>query len=387
MRPRGPRGLSLCLSLLLSLAVPTAGRAAPDAAVDHVAIASRLVGDGLWERAAAVLDEVDAPTDAQAVRYHTLRGLVALRLGDAEGALRSLDAAVATGEAEPLVQVYRAQALHGLQRPSQALAALDTAGEHAEGLAGAWQLRARCHRELDQPDRAYDALQRGHLRFPDHRGLVEDKLLMLVQLGLTRQVLDEGTALLHRLDASEDLWVAIGDRLRAAGALDEAMAWLEEARLRFPDTVRSRVALAGACLDGGRPRCAGAMLQEAAAFDPAYASEAAECFRRAGDLDRALFLNGQVPDPATKVRQRLGLLLEQGRFEQAAALDPRLRRLSLLASDQELAYALAYAHLKAGHPERAEALLRTLTEPHLFQQATALRESMATCEATGRGCD
>jgi len=379
-------GVFLAICLLFALAVD-AWAADDDPDVDHVAIASRLVADGLWDRAAAVLAEVDAPAADQAVRYHTLRGLVALQLGDHDAAIDAFDAAVATGEAEPLVHVYRAQALHGVQRPADALVALDRAGSAAEGLAGAWQLRARCHQELDDDDAAFTALEQGRARFADHPGLVEDTLLMLVRLGLTRAVLDDGIELLDRLGAREETWVAIGDRLRAHGALDEAMAWLEASRLRFPGSITSRVALASACLAAERPRCAGQMLQEAAAFDDTYASEAAECFRRAGDLDRALYLNGLVHDPPTKVRQRLGLLLEQGRFAQAAALAPRLERMGLLRQDQEIAYALAYAHMKSGHPDHAEALLKTITDPALFRQATALREAMATCETTGRGCD
>lgn len=379
------RALTAAL-LALCLAAPALG--ADD--VDHVGIASRLVADGLWDRAASVLDEVDEPAPAEAVRYHTLRGLVALQLADAPQALDAFDAVVALAEPEaldPLVHLYRAQALSSLDRPSDALQALDLAGEAADALAGSWQLRARAAEATGDLDAAYAALLTGRERFPEHAGLAEDHLLLLVRLGLTRAALDEGLQTLARLDAAEATWVGIGDRLRSAGALDEAMAWLEETRLRFPSSVDARVGLASACLQAERPRCAGEALQEAAVFDPELAVEAAECFRRAGDLDRALYLNGLVEDPAAKVRQRLGLLLEQGRYDQAAGLDPRLRRIGLLEQDQELAYALAYAHLRSGHPERAEALLRTLTDPRLFQQATALRESMARCETTGQGCD
>lgn len=377
------------MTLLLALWLAVASAAEP---VDHLGIATRLVADGLWDRAAAVLAEVPEPAPDEAVRHHTLAGLIALQLGDAAGALTALDAAVAAGAADPealdpLLHLYRAQALASLQRPAEALVALDRAGEAATALPGTWQLRARAEEATGDLDAAYATLGEGHGRFPDHPGLAEDRLLLLVRLGLTRAVLDEGMATLEAIDAGVDTWVGVGDRLRAAGALDEAMAWFEAVRLRFPRSVEARVGLASACLQADRPRCAGEALQEATAFDPALASEAAECFRRAGELPRALFLNGQVQDPTTKVRQRLGLLLELGRFDQAAALDARLRRTGLLETDQELAYALAYAHVRGGDPERAEALLRTLTEPRLFRQATALREAMDRCATTGQGCD
>jgi predicted Zn-dependent protease len=356
--------------------------AAPDA--DRVAIANRLVADGLFDRAAAVLDELEEVPKDQAAEVHTLRGLVAMQLGDLDGAISAFDQAVATGEAAPLVHLQRAQALLGLERPAEALTALDLAGAEADSLPAAHQLRARALRSLERPDEAYAALLAARAAHPTHRGLAEDAVWLLVDLGLSREAADAGRALAE-FGVDVSLWVAIGERLRRAGALNEAIPWLEEARLRYPDSPEARVALASACLDADRPRCAGEALAEAAAFDARYASEAAECFRRTGDLSRALYWNGLVEDEATKVRQRLGLLLEQGRFDQAAALEARLSRLGLL-EDESLAYALAYAHVRTGDYPRAEALLRGLSDPRLFQQATALREAMARCAEDGSGC-
>jgi hypothetical protein len=145
------------------------------------------------------------------------------------------------------------------------------------------------------------------------------------------------------------------------------------------------VALAQACLDAGRPACAGEMLQEAAAFDARYAGNAAEAFRRARRWDRALYLNGMVHDTAEKVRQRFGILLDMGEWDQAASLDPRLRRLGL-TDDESLAYGLAYAHYRSGAFDRAEALLRSLRDPTLFRQAALLREAMQRCTEERVGC-
>ena len=79
--------------------------------VDRVAIASVLVADGLWDRAATVLDELAEPPKGDELRYHTLRGLVALKLWDNAGALRGFDAAIATGQAEPMLPMAPARML------------------------------------------------------------------------------------------------------------------------------------------------------------------------------------------------------------------------------------------------------------------------------------
>lgn len=376
------RPLWALLGLVLGATVSAAPGDRPDpASPDRVAIAARLVTDGFWERAADVLAEVQQPPKGQEARFFTLQGMVALNLSRHEDAVGAFTSAL-EADAEPLVHVYLAQARVALGESSgqpehyrSALSALDAAAEAGASLAGAWQLRSRAHRALGQDDPAYHALLQGRTRFPDHPGLLEDQLALLIELGLTREALDLGIEALPRLEASEDAWVALGDRLRRAGALHEARAWLEQARVRFDGSVRPRIALAGACLEAELPLCCGQVLAEAAAFDNAYASEAAECFRRAGDIDRALYLNSTVTDDEVKVRQRLGLLLEQGDFAPAAALDARLARLGLL-DDEQVAYALAYAHAQDGSRARAEQLLRTLTDPALFQAATALREAM-----------
>ncbi|MBX2802655.1 MAG: hypothetical protein KTR31_33555 [Myxococcales bacterium] len=344
--------------------------------LDRVAIAARLVTDGHWDRAAAVLEEVDAPPKGDEMRFHSLTGLVALNLSQYQTALDAFDAALEEG-AEPLVHVYRAQAHMGLEAYRDAITALDQAGEAGQGLAGSWQLRSRAHRSLGEHDDGYDALIDGRERFPEHPGLIEDQLALLIELGLTREVLDLGAELLPQIDASATTWVAIGDRIRRAGALQEALVWLEDTRLRFPESVDAKVALASACLEADLPLCCGEMLQEASVSDNRYASEAAECFRRAGHIDRALYLNGTVVDDVVKVRQRLGLMLENQNFTQAAALHARLSRLGVLRDEEQVAYALAYAHFQNGAYTRAEELLRGLRDPNLFRQATALREAMA----------
>ena len=113
----------LRLILVAGLALPPVAFAAPrkeapeEVELDRLAIASRLVADGLWERAATVLDELTEPPEDDLLRYHTLRGLVALQLGDPARALEAFDGAVATGEAEPVIHVQRAQALQQLDRP------------------------------------------------------------------------------------------------------------------------------------------------------------------------------------------------------------------------------------------------------------------------------
>ncbi|MEZ4323026.1 MAG: hypothetical protein R3F61_36505 [Myxococcota bacterium] len=341
---------------------------------DRVDIAARLVADGHHDRAALVLAEIDTPKKSELGRYHTLRGLVAFELGDPASAAEALELAV-TFEPEPVTWVTLAAARDQLGQPDAALDALDRGGPALDGLPTAWHLRARALAALDRPDEAYDAALEGSTRFPDHAGLVAERFTQLTALGLTHEVsLDAADAFLDA-GVSEDAWLHLVRGLIDAGAPYDAQIVGETARLVFPDSARPRVALATACMATESWRCAGTLLAEAAAFDPAYAVQAAECFRRSGDPNRALYLNGLVVDPVEKARQRLGLLLELRAFAEASALDARLQRLGLLDEDA-VAYALAYAHAAVGNRERAETLVTRLTDPAMVRQGTTLLESL-----------
>ena len=370
------------LLMLLLLAGP--GWAGPADDVDPLAIASRLVADGLFDRAAGVLTEVEVPADddVDRARFYTLRGMVRLNTGDAAGAATDLATALEDPETDPLLNLHLAQARLSSDDPTGALQALDAAGPSADEVPGAYLLRGKAAQALDRSEAAWAALDAGYTRFPTHAGLGQQFLLLMVELGLHHTAAREAPAVFESIGADATLWVTLGDALRRAGALTGARWVLEEARLRFPDSTDAKVALARACLDADLPRCAGEVLQEAAILDAAFASEAAECFRRAGAWKRALYANGLVTDPPTKLKQRLGLLLELQRFTEAAALEPRARRLDVL-DDQQVAYALAYAHFRNGDHARTEALLQQISDPELFRQATALREAMERCREGG----
>jgi len=379
------RTLLLTLTILLSFTTPSF---AAEDAVDRVAIASRLVADGLYDRAASVLEEHGEP-EADAVdrgRFYSLRGMTNLNLGLYEAAASDLRQALTDAEVDPLLNLYLAQALLATDDANGALQALNRAGESANEVPGAWLLRAKASQALGQMQAAWDALEQGRERFSTHKGLGQQQLLLMVDLGLHGSAAREAPAILTSIDAEASLWIGLGDALRRAGAQTGARWVLEEARLRFPNSIDARVALASACLDADLPHCAGVVLQEAAVLDNKYASEAAECFRRAGEWERAMYANSLVVDPSTKLRQRIGLLIEQEAYARTLALEPRAERLDLF-DDEAVVYAFAYAHFRTNSFEAAEALLQTLTDPDLFRQATALREAMARCQEDGMGCD
>ncbi|MFZ5479338.1 MAG: hypothetical protein ACOZNI_21410 [Myxococcota bacterium] len=379
----GLRASGCLLTILLVVGVADA-RPRKQAEEERVALAGLLVRDGEWERAAAVLADVDPNQEGVDVtRLWTLRGLVALhdeRAADAAAAFRKALASAAEGR--ELLELHLARALLAAEDLDGALAALDRAGDVGAGLPGTWLLRAETLGRLARFDDAFAALDAGAARFPDQPDLRRQQVFLLVRLGLFREARARGEALLARPDADADDAVAIAEALRRGGDTFEAMAILEAALLEEGEDRDLLVEAARASLDDGQPRNAGRFLERAAALDPALALEAAEAYRRAGELDAALRMNGQVADARAKARQRLGLLVEAEAWDRAVALEDRLSRLGL-AGDDGIAYGLAYARFRLGDLAGAERWLDGITDPEAFRRATELRQAMAAC---GEGC-
>ncbi|MCA9664149.1 MAG: hypothetical protein KC503_01130, partial [Myxococcales bacterium] len=340
---------------------------------------------GHLDRAAAVLREIDIKTKGlDRARYHTLSGLVALKRRDYRVAAAELAAAIGAGQRDKNAYLLLAQARFGMKDYRGTLAALEQVGALARRYVGVYLMRAQAHWRLGERGGAWRALGEGLSRFPSDRQLVRQKVLLMVELGLYSGATQIGLRYLAR-GGDETDYVAIAEALRRGKQHRRAILILEQAKLALPRSDRILKQLARAYLDDNKPLAAAELLARAAYAKPKYRVEAAELYRRAGRLITALYFNGLVLEQKPKVRQRLGLLIELARFEQAAAMAPRLSRLGLLA-DQRIVYALAYALYKVGRYKRAERWLKRLTKPELFQRAIELRKAMAVCSASGFAC-
>ena len=98
-----------------------------------------------------------------------------------------------------------------------------------------------------------------------------------------------------------------------------------------------------------------------------------------------MVMNGRVADPVDKASQRLGLLVDDSRLAEAAALVPRLSRLGLLADDS-VSYAVAYAWFGLGELDAAEEALADIEDPAVFRSAVSLRQAIGACRAEPRTC-
>jgi tetratricopeptide (TPR) repeat protein len=357
----------------------------PEDEVDRLSLAALLIGDGNYQRARGVLAGVDAADPAiDRVRYHSLDGLVALNLDELARAERAFEQALEAGaqREEPppdVIWLYLAQARFGQQDYPGTLEALDGANPDTTDLASVYLMRAQSHWQMGELEAAWRVLSSGPGRFPDRAGdFTRQQVFLLVEQGLYQEAAHLGQRFLALGGATVNDAVAIGNALREAGETEQALRILEAARLEDSDNIRLARVLAQTWLDREHVLPAADILHEAARHDPTLMAEAAELYRRAGWLMQALTLNAQVIDQSRKLKQRLAIFIELGRFDQAAGMEPDLVRTGLL-TEEDIRYALAYALFKTGRYEQAESHLSQLTRNDLFRKANELRRAMEQC--------
>ncbi len=375
--------------LLLFLALPSNTAMAKkdeNMAVDYLTLAALLVKDGHYDRAAVALENLDISDEGiDRPRFHTLQGLIQLKLADYKGALGAFRAALETGQDNPGIHIYIAQAWYALGDYDKALASIARAGEMAASKPGVMLMESQIHWDKGDPQHAWQALLRGEARFNDNPAFPRRKVFMLIELGLYQEAATHGLAYLQRFAADAEDYIAIGAALRRSGQPGIALNILEPARIQFPENEKVLLALALSYADLEEHLTAAGLLEQAALRNPEYLSEAAELYQRAGFPMRALFLNERTIDQKKKLKQRLSLLLEAGLHQQAMDMEEALYRVGLL-DNEDIRYALAYAAFKTGDFNTAQRHLNLLKRPALFKKATALRQAMASCEDTPSRC-
>lgn len=356
------------------------------ASADFIELAAVMLRDGHHDRALMALQSVDlANKKTDLARFYTLQGLAYLGLNDLEAARDSLQLAIKNGQQDRSIFIYLAQAHFGLKDYRNTVNAIGKAGDLVNKDAMLISLKAESYWHLQQPDAAIRALNDGQRAFPADFRFLKRKVFYLVELGLYQEAVQLGRDFLRRSKASAADYVAFGNALRLSGEFQEAINILEIARLQYPDDELVAKLLAHTYLDQGQLNSAAFILEQAALLNPALQSEAAEIYRRAGRLHKALTLNESILDQKVKLKQRLSILLALKQFERAANMESSLYRTGLL-EDQSVRYALAYALFSTRRFAEVNKHLDHLKDAELFRKATELRRLMEVCKTEPWQC-
>ena len=353
---------------------------------DFIELAAVMLKDGHHDRALLALQSVDLGNKkTDLARFYTLQGLAYLGLNDLEAARDSLQQSVKNGQQDRSIFIYLAQAYFGLKDYRNTVNAIGKAGDLINRDASLISLKAESYWHLKDTEAAINALNDGQRAFPADLRFLKRKVFYLVELGLYQEAVKLGRDYLHRSNASAADYVAFGNALRLSREYQEASNILEVARLKFPQDEMVAKLLAHTYLDQGQLNSAAFILEQAALLNPALQAEAAEIYRRAGRLHKALTLNEGVGDQKIKLKQRLSILLALKQFERAANMESSLYRTGLL-EDQDVRYALAYALFSSRRFADANKHLDHLKNAELFRKGTELRRLMEVCKTEPWQC-
>ena len=261
----------------------------------------------------------------------------------------------------------------------------NSAGAAVERIASVYHLKAQANWLLEQRAGAIAVLDQATKIFPEDNSFLRRKVFFLIELGLYQDAAELGQRYLSLSAGSADDYIAIGNALRQSGQIETALVFLETAQIKYPTNTTIKKVLAHTYIDQGSLHIAADIINDAAITDPELLPEAAELYRRAGQVYRALSLNGEILDQQAKFKQRLALLIELSRFEQAGGMETDLRRLGLL-ENEDIRYALAFALFKSGEFDRAEQHLSLLTRTDLFRKAIEVRRAIQDCEGSTWKC-
>ncbi|MCW5602630.1 hypothetical protein [Nitrosomonas sp.] len=347
---------------------------------DFIELAAIMLKDGHYDRALMALQSIDLEDEkTDLARFYTLQGLAYMNLNDFVAAKDSLQSAIHHGQQDALIYAYLAQIHFSLKNYAEVLGVVDKAGEHKRQNPILISIQAQSYWHLKKTHQAIQALNEGHRLFPSDYRFLKLKVFYFVQLELYQEAAKLGQEYLALSKAKAEDYVAIGNALRLSREYQEALKIMEIARLQFPDNEVVSKLLAHIYLDLGMLNAAAHILEHAARVNHALLSEAAEIYRRAGRLHKALMLNSTILDQKVKLKQRLSILLALKQYEQAASMEGSLYRVGLL-EDENVRYALAYAQFSSGHFQQAAKHLDFLKEPELFRRGVELRRLMEVCK-------
>jgi tetratricopeptide (TPR) repeat protein len=379
----------IVLLLLLSVALPFVVVAKEKKAdeIDYLSLAAVLIRDGFFDRAEQALSNLnEADETVDTLRLYTLGGIVSFQKQQYPKAIDKFTNAVHIDGNASNLYIYIARANYSLKKYKETITALHNAKELGTSKAGFISMRASSFWKLKKINETWKSLFLGHSLFPNDVALMRQHFIYAVELGLFQEALHYGEQFLNAGKQEVDDYLALGTALRKSKAYKKALHFLELAKLKFPTNEKVILSLAHVYLDMNKIGTAAALFEDASRLENQYSSQASELFRKAKRLYHALYLNAQIKDQKEKLKQRLGLFLEFGDFESAAAMGAAMSRNGLL-EDESLRYALAYALYEDGQFDASEKHLALLTKSELFKKATYLRKSMSECRADVSKCN
>ena len=370
---------SSCIFFILIMLVTFSVHSEEEVKVDYLSLTALMIKEGDYVKAGEAIEKVNQQDDKlDKKRFYTLSGIISLNKELYSKSIGEFESAIKAGQDNKILYVYLAQAYMGLEKYDLVLQQLSKTGELESTMPGIWMLRSQAYWLDDKKHKAWSVLNVAQVMFPDEKTFLRNKMFYAIELGLFQKAVDLGQLYIKNHEASVNDYVSLGDALRRSGKPEQALNFLELARIVYPDEKNVYVAMAHAYMDLDNIYAAARMLEEGGTHHNKLFKDSAELYKKAGEFDRAFFNNSKVLDQKSKLIQRMSLQLETGNYDQVLAMEDELLRERLLDED-EYQYVMAFAQFKVGEYEAAESILEKITDARMFRKATELRKVMASC--------
>jgi tetratricopeptide (TPR) repeat protein len=373
------------ISLLLYF---TAIANAQDEELDVLELASLLIKNQNYTRAASVLSSIEDPNDVQTDRYYTLLGVLNLRQGRIEDSIKNLKAAKKSGiekkDELEFLETYARALLLG-KKYQDALKILTDKKIILEARPLYFQLLSKLQFETKNSEEGWSILHDGLKKFPNDMPLMKQKWFYLFENGLLKvsrdylfQMIDK-----HEMNALDLAKIAYQYRLKKD--LHTASVVVEIARMKEPFHEEIAKEAARVNVEKGNLLAAAQIFESLAIQSPKYYPEASELWRKAGYIKTAERLAFMIQDEEKALTQKITIALEEQDFTRIAGLGKQVLR-SDLKANEDILYTMAYTHYVLGNFKNVESYLKNISRPDLFKKAISLRETMAECSQKVGGC-
>lgn len=421
----------LVLSVVLFCVSTLQAKETEEQTINHMEIATIMYYDGKYDKALEELQLAkESHTEIEWDKYHNMRGLIFLKNENYPSSISAFkEAIIATQKKvyqppveekpkreylfsvfsekkkveEPVVKkpvfdpeklrkdqieeiyIYLSQAYYKAEQYINAVHALDAAGEKGRANASLFTLRAECYWKADQKGSAIDALSRGAKLFPEDATLLKQKFYYFAELKLYQASIDAAKAYMAKMPANAEEYISLAQMLQSGGEPEEAIKVLEEAKLKFPTSAKVHILLGHYYNQKDMPHVTADLFEKGSFYDANYLKEAAEMYRRNGELAHALYLNSMMTDKEEKTKQKIAIFIGKGEFEKVIGLKDALDRYGLLQNDN-MRYALAYAYYMVKDYDSAEEHLKRIEDDELFSKATVIRKNIEKCRSNSLEC-
>ncbi len=353
--------------------------------VNPLDLAALLIKNKNYARAASVINQIKDPHEVIPERYWGLKGLLENRQKRYDKALEAYKKAQKEGLKGADLGLGLAQAYLGLNKHKEGLSLLEKTEELLKKEPLYFQLKASLYFGDKQSSLAWKTLNSGLKAFPNSLPLIKQKWFYLLENGLIEVSFETGKQMVDQYSLSALDIARMGQKYRQMGDIQKAIFFGELARLKDPRDEEITKDLARSYIKDQKILAAAQLFKSLSFYHPEYLVEASELWRKAGYPVFAERLAMEIRDPVKKFKTMLTIALYREDFTKMILIGEHAVRTSL-KEDQDIRYALAYAHFMLSQYEDTKTHLKAIARDDLFKKAVALREAIESCSSGENLC-